>query len=78
MSGAAVERLAYSVAEVAAALGLSDNAVYELLDDGVLPELPRINRRRLIPRRALDELVDAAMDGFDAKATVARVQAAAS
>jgi excisionase family DNA binding protein len=54
---AAVERLAYSPAEAAQALGISRAKLYQLLDDGALPSV-KLDRRRLIRREALDALLD--------------------
>jgi excisionase family DNA binding protein len=53
-----VERLAYSVAEAAAALGISRSKVYALMDAGTLPFV-KLGRTRHISRRALDDLVSA-------------------
>jgi excisionase family DNA binding protein len=53
-----------SVAEAARALGVSDDTVYELLQRGQLPGL-RIGRRRVIPRRAIDLIVEQLLAGFD-------------
>ena len=55
-----------SVAEAARALGVSDDTVYELLQRGQLPGL-RIGRRRLIPRRAIDLIVEQLLADFDPK-----------
>lgn len=33
----------------------------QLLDEGLLPELPRSSRRRLIPRRAVEVVIERAM-----------------
>lgn len=54
---APAERLTYSVTEAAHLLGLSEATVYGLLDRGAIPELPRLSRRRLIPRWAVEALV---------------------
>jgi excisionase family DNA binding protein len=70
------DALTVSVPEAAVLLGYSDTAIYDLLDKGVLPELPRVNRRRLIPRRAIDQMVDHAMAGFDPAAAFDRLKAA--
>jgi len=47
------ERLALSVDEAAALLGISRSLAYDLCARGDLPSL-RLGRRILIPRRALD------------------------
>jgi len=70
------DRLVVSVPEAAELLGLSDDLVYRLLDEGRLPELPRVSRRRLIPRRAIEQLVDTAMQGFDPEAALASLRSA--
>ncbi len=53
-----------SVAEAADALGVSDDLVYELVARGELPCL-HLGRRRVIPRRAIDLVIERAMEGFD-------------
>jgi excisionase family DNA binding protein len=60
-----ISSLVVSVPEAAELLGLSDDLVYRLLDQGVLPELPRWSRRRLVPREAVDRIIEEAMAGFD-------------
>lgn len=52
-----VERLAYSPAEAAQALGISRARLYQLLDDGTIPSV-KLGRRRLIRRQALADLLD--------------------
>ena len=56
-------RLVVSVAVAAEMLGISDDLVYELIEREQLPCL-RLGRRRLIPRRAIELLVESAMSGF--------------
>ena len=51
------ERLAVTVEEAAALLGISRNLAYELVGRKELPSL-RLGRRVLVPRRALDRLLD--------------------
>lgn len=58
------DRLVLSVAEAAEALGVSDDLVYELTERGELPCL-RFGRRKLIPWRAVELLVKAAIGNFD-------------
>ncbi|HSH60096.1 MAG TPA: helix-turn-helix domain-containing protein [Acidimicrobiales bacterium] len=53
-----------SVAEAADVLGISDDLVYELVARRELPCL-RFGRRRVIPRRAIDLVIERAMEGFD-------------
>ncbi len=52
--GGGVERIAYSVAEVAAAWGTSKQFVYDRLNDGTLRSV-KVGGRRLIPVRAVEE-----------------------
>lgn len=56
--------LVLSVAEAAEALGVSDDLVYELTERGDLPCL-RFGRRKVIPRRAIELLVESAVVNFD-------------
>ena len=51
-----VDKLAYSIAEAAAALSLSRNAVKELIYTGKLKHV-QVGRRKLIPRWALDQFL---------------------
>ncbi len=53
-----------SVAEAADMLGISDDLLYELVARGQLPCL-HLGRRRVIPRRAIDLVIERAMEGFD-------------
>jgi excisionase family DNA binding protein len=52
----AVERLALSVSEAAAALGVSKDAIYDAVRCHELPAI-RIRRRILIPLSALQQLL---------------------
>ena len=52
----AVERLALSVTEAAAALGVSKDAIYDAVRCHELPAF-RIRRRILIPLAALEQLL---------------------
>jgi excisionase family DNA binding protein len=52
----AVERLALSVSEAAAALGVSKDAIYDAVRSHELPAI-RIRRRILIPLSALQQLL---------------------
>lgn len=61
---ATAERLVLSVAETAEALGISDDLVYELMHRGELPCL-HFGRRKVIPRRAIELVIRAAMSDFD-------------
>jgi excisionase family DNA binding protein len=51
-----VERLALSVAEAAAALGVSKDAIYDAVRCHELPAI-RVRRRILIPLAALEQLL---------------------
>lgn len=68
------DSLVLSVAEAAAALGVSDDLVYELTERGELPCL-RFGRRKVIPRRAIELLVESAIADFDATAVVTSLDA---
>lgn len=59
-----MEKLVLTVQETAEALGVSDDLVYELTAQGVLPCL-HLGRRRVIPRRAVDLLIEACVGTFD-------------
>jgi excisionase family DNA binding protein len=54
-----MERLTLTVLEVAKALGLSRMAAYSAVRAGVIPSI-RIGRRVLVPRVALDRLMEPA------------------
>jgi excisionase family DNA binding protein len=56
--GVEVERLALSVAEAAAVLGVSKDAIYDAVRCHELPAI-RIRRRILIPLAALEQLMTA-------------------
>jgi len=51
------ESLTMTVEEAAAALGISRNLAYEAARDGRIPAI-RIGRRLLVPRRALERLLE--------------------
>ena len=51
------DRLVYTVAEAGALLGISRAFAYELVARGELPVI-RLGRRRLVPKVALQALVD--------------------
>jgi len=53
------ERLTYSVKEAAQVLGLSKNSAYSAILKGEIPHL-RIGKRLLIPRLALDRMLNGA------------------
>jgi excisionase family DNA binding protein len=54
-------RLVLSVTEAADMLGISRGLAYELVARGELPSL-RLGRRIVVPRRALETLLDAAVE----------------
>jgi excisionase family DNA binding protein len=56
--------LTLSVREAAAELGISDDLVYELIARGELPAVA-LGRRKVIPRRAIDLVLERALEGFD-------------
>jgi excisionase family DNA binding protein len=64
--------LVASVAETALLLGISDDLVYDLLDEGVLPEVA-LGRRRLVPLWAIHAVVDVGRDTFDPTAIRSRL-----
>jgi excisionase family DNA binding protein len=66
------DSLCMSVAAVARTLGVSADAVYELVHRGELPSL-RIGRRLVVPRRAVEVIVEQLLAHFDAKRVVARL-----
>jgi excisionase family DNA binding protein len=55
------ERLALSVEDAAGLLGISRTLAYEAIARGELPSV-RLGKRIVVPRRALDELLDSAVD----------------
>lgn len=59
-----MDRLIVSVSEAAGLLGVSTDLVYELTARGDIPCV-RIGRRKLIPRRAIELMVEAAVENFD-------------
>ena len=59
-----MDKLIVSVPEAAELLGVSDDLVYELTERGDLPCI-RLGRRKVIPRRAIESLVEQAITGFD-------------
>lgn len=58
------DRLVMSVPEAATALGVSDDLLYQVVARGELPSL-RFGRRLVIPRRAVELLLESAVEGFD-------------
>lgn len=66
------DRLVLSVAEAAEALGLSDDLVYDLTERGELPCL-RFGRRKLIPRQAVELVIQQALEHFNPAVVVDRL-----
>ena len=62
MSTQHTSRLAISLKEARQALGISRSLVYRMADDGRLPTV-RVGRRRLVPVRALEELLSKTDEG---------------
>jgi excisionase family DNA binding protein len=54
-----MERLTYTITEVAELLGISRSKAYELVAEGVLPVVPLPGRRKLVARAVLARLVEA-------------------
>jgi len=65
--------LVLSIIEAAELLGISDDLVYELTAKGDLPCL-HLGRRKVIPRRAIDLLLERAVAGFDPNVVVSAVR----
>ena len=53
------ERLTYDVEEAAKVLGISRNLAYEMVHTGALPVV-KLGKRLLVPRRALEKLLEEA------------------
>jgi excisionase family DNA binding protein len=70
------DRVTLSVPETAAVLGVSDDLVYELIARGELPSIV-LGRRKLVPRRAIDMVIERAVEGFDPDALLSSLAAAA-
>jgi excisionase family DNA binding protein len=54
-----MERLTYTVNEVAQLLGISRSKAYDLVAAGLLPIVPLPGRRKLVARAVLERLVEA-------------------
>ena len=68
-----MDKLVLTVQETAAALGVSDDLVYELTAQGALPCL-HLGRRRVIPRRAVELLIEECVGTFDPGAVLPRLR----
>jgi excisionase family DNA binding protein len=53
-----MERLTYTVTEVAEALGISRSKAYTLVAEGAIAVVPLPGRRKLVARATLDRLLD--------------------
>lgn len=71
-----LEPLTYSAADAAHLLGISERHVYELVARGVLPVL-ELGRRKVIPRKAIELVIDRAIEGFDPDALLSTLAGAA-
>jgi excisionase family DNA binding protein len=58
-----MDRLTYTVSEVAELLGLSRSKTYELVAGGVIPALAIPGRRKLVARATLQHLVEHGANG---------------
>ena len=67
-----MDKLVLTVQETAQALGVSDDLVYELTAQGALPCL-HLGRRRVIPRRAVDLLIERCIGDFDPATVLPRL-----
>ena len=68
--------LVLSIREAAEALGVSDDLVYEMTARGEIPCL-HLGRRRVIPRRAVELMIERALEEFDAEAVSKHLRRAA-
>lgn len=73
---AAIEPVVYTVPETAHLLRVSDQLVYELINRGALPAI-ELGRRRMVPRRAIDLLIEKSIVDFDPDLALAGLAAAA-
>lgn len=72
MAGPDPKSLVLTVREAAEALGVSDDLVYELTARGEIPCL-HLGRRRVIPRRAVEVMIERSIEGFDGGNALGRV-----
>jgi excisionase family DNA binding protein len=63
MNNKASENLVFSVREAGKLLGLSRGSVYEAIRTGQIPSI-RVGRRILIPRAALEQLLEGTTTGI--------------
>lgn len=64
-----MERLTYTVSEVAQLLGISRSKAYELVAEGLIPVVPLPGRRKLVARAVLRRLLDVDAASRDAPTT---------
>jgi excisionase family DNA binding protein len=64
--------LTLTVGQAAELLQCSERLVYELIARGVLPAV-QLGRRRLIPRAAIEAVIERCMEDFDPDAVVASI-----
>lgn len=69
------EPLFLSVAETAGLLGVSHDLVRDLILRGELPAT-ELGRRKMVPRRAIDLVLERTLEGFDPDALLARLAGA--
>lgn len=58
--------LALSAGEVARLLSCSERHVYRLIENGELPIVPHMGARKVVPRIAVERLIEQAMGGENA------------
>lgn len=75
MSDTATSPLFLAVPETARLLGVSDDLVYDLIARAELPAAT-FGRRRMVPRQAIDRIVERALESFDPDAVLGRLTAA--
>jgi len=59
------EPLVYNVREAAAVLRTSETTIRNMIDTGVLPVVPHMGNRVVIPRKAVVHLVEAGLPSSD-------------
>ena len=59
-----MERLTFTIPEVAELLGISRSAAYELVAAGTIPAVPIGSRRRLVARHTIEELIGEPIPSF--------------
>ena len=64
-----MDKLVLTVQETAEVLGVSDDLVYELTAQGAFPCL-HLGRRKVIPRRAVELLIEQCVGSFDPRAVL--------